>query len=67
MHYVREIRRIYGKRSGVSHGGRAAVEESELRDLTGIAANVVRALSARRGQFRTRDDLHSWIDEQKMS
>jgi hypothetical protein len=64
---AREVRRLYGRRSGVSHGGRSAIELKDLLQLNWLAASVLRELVARREEFLTPDALHAWIDDQKMS
>ncbi|HPT25281.1 MAG TPA: HEPN domain-containing protein [Bryobacteraceae bacterium] len=63
----KRVSALYGRRSAVSHGGRTAVDETELSELTDIASNVVRQLCLRRCEFQTRAQLHDWIEKMKMA
>lgn len=61
------VKDLYGRRSAVSHGGKTAITDSELRELTIIAGELTRTLIARMKNFASRDSLLDWVEEQKLS
>jgi hypothetical protein len=62
----KETRKLYGRRSAVSHGGQTAVEATDLFRLTEIARDVTKRLIERRSEFTSRNHLLDWIEDQKM-
>jgi hypothetical protein len=63
----REIKSYYALRSGISHGGRKAVLQSEVTRLRVLAATLLMALIKRRSDFRSQKDLFLWIEERKLT
>jgi hypothetical protein len=75
----KQVVQIYDCRSEIVHGGfvqrsvsRSKTDycsqlESHLIDLRAIANEVIMTLIKRNSEFRTRDELRSWIEDQKLS
>jgi hypothetical protein len=61
-----KIKDYYRMRSGISHGGRKAILESDLAVLERITQIVTEQMINRRSEFLTRQALLDWIEEQKL-
>ena len=60
------VKRLYGKRSGVSHGGRKAILETDLTQLEAITQAMTVVMIRRKDEFSSQEDLLDWIEEQKL-
>jgi hypothetical protein len=63
----RKVMELYKQRSGVSHGGRKAVLESDLQQLKVIARTLITKLIKRKDEFSTQKELLDWLEEQRLS
>ena len=63
----KRVQKLYSMRSAVTHGGRKAVPEEDVAELTALAQTVIMRMIARRGDFEDRDALLDWILEQKLA
>jgi hypothetical protein len=63
----KRVQKLYSMRSAVTHGGRKAVPEEDVAELTALAQTVIIRMIARRGDFEDRDALLDWILEQKLA
>lgn len=63
----KEIKSYYSLRSGISHGGRKAVLQSEVTRLRLLAATLLITLIKRRSEFTSQKDLFLWIEERKLT
>lgn len=63
----RRVKQFYGARSGLSHGGKTAVLESEIKEAEWIAWHVIVSLLAKLDNFQTQEALWAWIEEQKFN
>lgn len=62
-----EVKRYYGKRSGISHGGNKVVLDTELARLRQIAGSLTVWMVHHRDEFDSTRALLEWIDRQKLS
>lgn len=60
------VKELYGKRSGISHGGSKQIFESEVRELRMIAKILIIEMIRRKDEFRSQKELLSWIEKQKL-
>lgn len=58
---------LYDQRSGVSHGGHAAVSPVGLKRLQAIAHALTSILIQREKEFSDKKDLAAWLVEQRLS
>lgn len=63
----KRVKQLYGIRSGVSHGGKKAVLESDLIELRNIVGAIIVKLANRIDDFTSQKDLLNWIEEKKLS
>lgn len=61
----RDVKKLYGQRSGLSHGGKTAILESELKLIERFAWELLRAMIAKLDKLQSRESLREWIEEQK--
>ncbi len=61
----KKIKDLYDKRSRVSHGGHSAIPTSDLEALRRITGDFLSQMIQRMDEFRTRNDLDEWIEDQK--
>jgi hypothetical protein len=62
----RLVKDMYQLRSAVSHGGKKAVLDSQLREILEISRTLMTQMIARRGEFKSRDAVLNWVEEQKL-
>jgi hypothetical protein len=62
---MKRVQILYSMHSAAAHGGRKAVPEEDVADLTSLAQTVIMRLIAREDDFADRDALFEWILEQK--
>lgn len=58
--------KMYGARSGVSHGGTKEVFESEVRQLRYVASQLILRVVKMRNKLETKADLLEWIERQRL-
>jgi len=61
-----QIKRLYGKRSGISHGGKKQILESEVRELEMIAKILLMEMTRRKDEFQSQRELLVWIEKEKL-
>lgn len=61
------MRKYYGKRSGVAHGGNKSVTDSELYTLVNIVGTIIMVTIDKLDDFFSQDDLMAWIEELKLT
>ena len=60
-----KIKAMYGVRSGVSHGGRKSVPNSDLRVLELLTCSLIKVMVDHRERFESRKQVLDWIDYMK--
>lgn len=60
------VKKLYGKRSGISHGGKKQIFESEVRELEMIAKFLLMEMTRRKHEFQSQEKLLAWIEKQKL-
>ncbi|MBE7549350.1 MAG: hypothetical protein HS127_20230 [Planctomycetia bacterium] len=63
----KEIQKLYGLRSAVSHGGKKEILESDVKELNKIVRRLIMNMIRRIDEFKSQKELLSWIEEQKLS
>jgi hypothetical protein len=63
----KELQRLYKIRSKVSHGERTIILPHDLFQLEDIVKSFLGAMIARRHEFRTKDDLHRMLEQQRLT
>jgi transcriptional regulator with XRE-family HTH domain len=61
------IGELYGARSGISHGGKKAVAESDVLELRWIVSTLITTLVRWKNGVRTRDELLEWLERARLS
>lgn len=61
------VRKFYGKRSGVAHGGKKTISETDLYTLMNIAGTSIMESIEKISTFATQKEFMSWIEDQKLS
>ena len=61
------VRKFYGKRSGVAHGGKKTISDTDLYTLINIAGTSIMATIEKLSIFTTQKEFMSWIEDQKLS
>lgn len=66
-----EIKRLvlarYNDRNKISHGGRLAVEESEVEQLMAVVGEVLVRMVERLDEFRSREAIAEWLEHVRLS
>jgi hypothetical protein len=62
----RDLQRLYGLRSKISHSGSRSVLYSDFYRLHEIARGFIAAMITYRNDFRTKEDLLQWLDERRL-
>ncbi len=62
----KRVKDLYGKRSGVSHGGEKAVLESDLVELRDIAKRLIHKVITLRGKVTSQKALLEMIEDAKL-
>lgn len=65
MNMKSRLKKLYRKRSGISHGGSKQVFESEVRELRMIAKILIAEMVRKKDEFQAQKDVLDWIDKQK--
>lgn len=60
------FKKLYAKRSAVSHGGAKAILDSDLLELEELALSVLVTLVGRHKDFASQKDLLEWIERTKL-
>lgn len=58
--------KMYGARSGVSHGGAKVVFETEVRHLRNVACELILRISSLRRQVKSRQGLMEYIERRRL-
>jgi hypothetical protein len=61
------MKRMYGLRSTVSHGSRQPLLELDIVRLRNLTAEFTSSLIRRHKDFKTLEDLRSWLERQQLS
>lgn len=61
------VKQLYSMRSGVSHGGKKSVLDSDVRALKYIVGSVINSQIKQINNFNTQKDLLDWIENKKLS
>jgi hypothetical protein len=62
----KRVKDLYGKRSGVSHGGEKAVLESDLVELRDIAKRLIHKVIMLRDKVNSQKALLELIEDSKL-
>ncbi len=62
----KKVRDLYGKRSGVSHGGKKAVLEADLKELREIAKCLIQSMIPLRTSIQSQEELLDHIENMKL-
>ncbi|RVU30954.1 HEPN domain-containing protein [Neptunomonas marina] len=60
------VRDYYGKRSGVAHGGKKSISDSELFTLINIVGTTIMVVIEKLRDFNSQKELMGWIEEMKL-
>lgn len=60
------VRKYYGKRSGVAHGGNKSISNSELLNLINIVGTTIMVVIEKLKEINTQKELMNWIEEMKL-
>ncbi len=60
------VKKLYRKRSGISHGGKKQIFESEVRELKMIAMILLMEMIRRKHEFQSQKELLDWIEKEKL-
>lgn len=63
----RRVKRLYGLRSAISHGGGRRVLTADVEELQSMATKLIRSLLGRIADFQTQSALLDWIEDEKLS
>ncbi len=61
------VKKFYGFRSAISHGGKKHITEGDYFSLLNIVGSVITALVDINEKFQSQKDLLTWIEELKLS
>lgn len=61
------VKKCYDTRSTIAHGGKSAVTDHDLGQLTIIVWNVIRALIDKTYDFQNQKNLHDYLENLKFS
>lgn len=61
------VRDYYGKRSGVAHGGKESISDTDLYTLVNIAGTSIMKAIQKLSDFTSQEQFMSWIEDQKLS
>jgi len=67
MRISQRIKKLYGARCGLSHGSSLGILETELDEMEHGAWLVLKWMIEHIDQFKTHEDLRSWLEEKKFS
>jgi hypothetical protein len=62
----KKVKEFYKLRSKLTHKGVGEVLSSDLSELVRIARDLVGEMIRRKDDFKTQDELRSWIEDQKL-
>jgi hypothetical protein len=62
----RTVKKLYGKRSGLSHGGKESVLRSDVDTVLLLAGSMTVWMIQNRRRWRTRGELLSWLEDQRL-
>lgn len=63
---IKIVRKYYGKRSGVAHGGNKSISDSELLTLINIVGTTIMVIIEKLKEFSSQKELMNWIEEMKL-
>jgi hypothetical protein len=66
-HVVERVRLLYNLRGTVTHGGKAQILPAEVGELRFYVTNVINVMIQNPRGWATRQALHSWLDDQRLS
>jgi hypothetical protein len=61
------IKDYYGKRSGVSHGGKKVIMESDYFNLMNIVGSLIVHLNKKIDEFSSQKEFMEWLEDIKLS
>lgn len=61
------VRKYYGKRSGVAHGGKKTIPDIDLYTLINITGTSIMVAIEKLSEFTSQAQFMSWIEDQKLS
>ena len=61
------MRKFYGKRSAVAHGGKKSISDSDLYTLTRLVCNSIMIAIKKIDEFPSQKKFMTWIEEVKLS
>lgn len=62
----RNIKRLYGVRSSIVHGGKDFVEDRELRLIEYVALRLIILLLRKKSQFQAKQELLDWVEKKRL-
>lgn len=60
------VRGYYGKRSGVAHGGKKSISDTELFTLMNMVVDTIMTVIEKLKYFSSQNELMNWIEEMKL-
>ncbi len=63
----KKVKRFYGIRCGLTHGGGKKVTSNDIFTLSDIVGTLIRNMLQRRNEFTNQQDILNWITEQKFT
>lgn len=63
----KRVKKLYGMRSAVSHGGRKEILDIDIMSLTCIAWLLTKQMVEWRDKFHDRESLLGWIEDRKLA
>ena len=64
---ISTVRDYYGKRSGVAHGGKKSISDSDLFTLINIAGTTIMIVIDKLKEFSSQKELMNWVEEMKLN
>ena len=61
------VREYYGKRSGVAHGGKKSISDTDLYTLINIVGTTIKVSIEKLSEFDSQKQLMGWIEDMKLS
>lgn len=61
------VRQYYGMRSGVAHGGKKTINDTELSTLMNIAGTSIMVTIKKLDKFSSQNEFMSWIEDKKLT
>ena len=62
----RKVKDYYGKRSGISHGGKISIVATDYLNLLEIAHKIIMELTKRANDFQNQESFLEWLEDLKL-